>query len=987
MDSEGQVPRGPRYVLSSVGVLLVAVLAVASIGSFGSRSTGRRFATGLERVPAAARGAVSRTLGSDDARYSVARAPIGLTAHNPEQRLSGRFTAAGVRIGSGTGWLGLRLAGYGRGGLLAPVDPVLPHAHGNVVVYPRGSLQESYANGPLGLEQAFTLTAPPKPRLAGALTLSLSLSGNLRSSLARSSDAVSFTGSGVSLTYRGLIATDAGGRRLPASIGLAAGRLLLRVDDRGARYPVTVDPFVQQAELTASDAAAGDLLGTSVAVSGSTIVVGAYGRNTHAGAAYVFTKPAGGWADATQTAELTSSTHGAGGDEFGYSVAIDGSTIVVGAYNTFRTNSNPEAGTVYVYEKPPGGWTNATETAKLTASDEHTNGADWFGYSVAISGPTIAVGTGHTNFVYVFTKPGGGWVDATQTAELTANDLGPVDEFGQSVAVSGSTIVAGARQHNGLQGAVYEFTEPGGGWVDATQTAELTGSPTVSQLGGSVSVSGSTVAATGGGSVYVFTEPAGGWADGTQTAELTSSQHEFITSVAVSGPTIVAGAPTAGSAGLVYVFDESPFGWSNATETAELTSSDGAAGDHLGSSVALEGSTVVAGAPNRASSRGAAYVFAAPVAVANSDDQLTVQKAEQFIGLGPGETKSVTVSCPPGYEVLDGSPLVQQIDHGLPSFVEIVQSESTSPNSYTFTLRNPTSGNAQAKGFVTCIKSTTTDGGDITVSDPPVSQGVAFGSGTTTETLVCPPAQFGGGIAVDPGYGFTSGQGRVITSEPTLVLGLSAWRFTIEGSDPGNVVLSIRCLSPTTSDGDRIVSGELVRNVTVPAGQTLSASITCPVGGKGIVASYSLPDGVFLLGNEPQPITRVFSLENTTSSDQTATIDLLCLSNTTWRVAAPPTPPPSVHMTPHATVTRTSVSLAVACAAAHGCSGSIALRSGTSLIAGGRFAIAARRTAHVHLALTRTGKRLAQERRLHKLTATITTAGGHTTTASVTVSR
>ena len=365
-------------------------------------------------------------------------------------------------------------------------------------------------------------------------------------------------------------------------------------------------------------------------------------------------------------------------------------------------------------------------------------------------------------------------------------------------------------------------------------------------------------------------------------------------------------------------------------------------------------------------------VDAAAPLVPNANDQLTVQKAEQFIGLGPGETQSVTVSCPPGYEVLDGSPLVQQIDHGLPSFVEIVQSESATPNSYTFTLRNPTSGNAQAKGFVTCVKSTTTDGGAITISDPPVSVTGPFGVPPTTRTLTCPS----GTTAVDPGYRFTSGQGRVTASQPTS--GLNGWAFTV-GGGLGNVTLSIRCLSNKTSDGDLLKTQELVRNVTVPAGQTVSASITCPVGGKGIVASYSLPDGVFLLGNEPQPITRVFSLENTTSSDQTATIDLLCLSNTTWRVA------PSVHMAARATVSRTSVNVDVACAAVRGCTGSIALRSGTSLIASGRFAIGARRTAHVHLALTRTGKRLAQERRLHKLTATITTAGGHTTTATVRV--
>lgn len=65
------------------------------------------------------------------------------------------------------------------------------------------------------------------------------------------------------------------------------------------------------------------------------------------------------------------------------------------------------------------------------------------------------------------------------------------------------------------------------------------------------------------------------------------------------------------------------------------------------------------------------------------------------------------------------------------------------------------------------------------------------------------------------------------------------------------------------------------------------------------------------------------------------------------------------------------------------CTGSIALRAGTSLIASGRFAIASRRTAHLHLALTRAGRRLARQRRLHTLTATITTAGGHTMTQTV----
>ena len=94
--------------------------------------------------------------------------------------------------------------------------------------------------------------------------------------------------------------------------------MLLRVDDAGARYPLRVDPVVQQAELTASDL--GGLLGASVAISGNTIVAGApeatVNGNPYQGAVYVFVKPRGGWANATQTARLTASD-GAAGDGLG----------------------------------------------------------------------------------------------------------------------------------------------------------------------------------------------------------------------------------------------------------------------------------------------------------------------------------------------------------------------------------------------------------------------------------------------------------------------------------------------------------------------------------------------------------------------------------------------------------------------------------------------------------------------------------------------
>ena len=195
----------------------------------------------------------------------------------------------------------------------------------------------------------------------------------------------------------------------------------------------------ETAKLTASDGTAGDFFGYSVAVDGDTVVVGATladGNSASSGKVYLFTKPGNGWATDTETAKLTASD-GAAFDLFGYSVAVDGDTVVVGALGN--------SGTVYVFTKPGNGWATDTETAKLTASDGADD--DKFGSSVAVDGDTVVVGAyGHddddngddSGSAYLFTKPGTGWTTDTETAKLTASDAAADDEFGFSVAVGGA---------------------------------------------------------------------------------------------------------------------------------------------------------------------------------------------------------------------------------------------------------------------------------------------------------------------------------------------------------------------------------------------------------------------------------------------------------------------------------------------------------------------------------------------------------------------
>jgi hypothetical protein len=252
----------------------------------------------------------------------------------------------------------------------------------------------------------------------------------------------------------------------------------------------------QPAELTASDAAAADHFGWSVAVSGSTIVVGAFGKNANTGAAYVFVKAGGVW---SQRAELTAAD-GASGDEFGWSAAVSGSTAVVGA--ALRNNAT---GASYVFVRSGGVW---SQQAELTASDGVAN--DSFGFRVAISGPTVVVAAPYkdtdTGTAYVFARSGGVW---SQRAKLTASDGKLRDDFGWSVDVAGPTVVVGAPFKDAQNaGAAYVFVNSGGVW---SQVAKLTASDAAAydQFGNSVALDRSTAVfgAPGHGSqgaAYVF---------------------------------------------------------------------------------------------------------------------------------------------------------------------------------------------------------------------------------------------------------------------------------------------------------------------------------------------------------------------------------------------------------------------------------------------------------------------------------------------------
>jgi hypothetical protein len=354
----------------------------------------------------------------------------------------------------------------------------------------------------------------------------------------------------------------------------------------------------QLSELIPFQAWTGDEFGWSVAVSGSTAVVGApYAGYT--GAAYVFTKVGSTW---SQQAVLTASDPVVGND-FGSSVAISGSTVVVGSPGT-----TSGLGSAYVFTGSGGSWSQQAEFTSPNPS-----GADKFGYSVETSGSLVMVGADGQNVktgaVYVYADNAGSW---SEQAELLASDGIPGDQFGWSMAISGSSLVVSAVRHN-ANGAIYVFTDVGGIWSQAAELAAADGANN-DYFGDKVATDGTRIVAgapghdSTTGAAYVFTLSHGQWA---QTGEMKASdgaQNDcFGWSVGLSGKTVLVGAEQHNQhAGAAYVFQMKGAKW---TQHAELTAGDGGPGDEFGYSATVSGTTAYIGADGAEGGAGSAYVF------------------------------------------------------------------------------------------------------------------------------------------------------------------------------------------------------------------------------------------------------------------------------------------------------------------------------------------------------------------------------------------
>ena len=394
-------------------------------------------------------------------------------------------------------------------------------------------------------------------------------------------------------------------------------------------------PQVRQAMKLATEYLAYfDLFGEKVAIDGDTLVVGAkfadYGGLGNCGTAYVYQRDwgtTGNWG----LVRLLVASDRAASDQFGYSVSIDGDTIVIGA-----DNDNSNRGAAYVFERNLGGDNNWGEVKKLVASDGAAT--DFFGYDAKVRGDRIVVSSlwddSRRGAAYVFERNQGGAGNWGEVRKLTASDRDDVDEFGTSVDLYGNTIVVGAHyddQRADNAGAVYVFERDLGGsghWGQAKKITAIDGG-SGDQFGENVSLYGDTLAvsapydddrATNAGAVYLFERNQGGsgqWGLLRKVHAPDGAASDLLgVGLDLDGDRLVVGAWASDAygekTGSAYLFHRD---WNDPNRwglVQRFLADDATVESHFGWRVAISGDTIAVGAPRDdefVEDGGACYIF------------------------------------------------------------------------------------------------------------------------------------------------------------------------------------------------------------------------------------------------------------------------------------------------------------------------------------------------------------------------------------------
>jgi len=461
------------------------------------------------------------------------------------------------------------------------------------------------------------------------------------------------------------------GEKTQDALALIVLPLMLGATTQAARWQVPVDEI---AKLLAYDGAPDDYFGRSAAMDGDIAVLGAADdddNGNESGSAYVFRRDDNGTPydprdDSWLCEDKLLASDGAPADYFGWSVGVSGDLIVVGAPGD--DVAGHMTGSAYVFQHDDNGtpedhsddfW---PEVAKLL--NPGMTWGDEFGWSVAISGETIAIGAPGDDTAG--NRAGAAWVfygpNWTPVAQMMASDAAPFDGFGAAVAIDGDALVIGApaHDHNGADcGSAYVFRGPG--WIQQDELQSPGGVPG-DHFGASVAISADTVLIGDGahddgnngsdsGAAYVFRFDANtgawppeatllAWDAGGGNGE----NDRFGCSVAVYADTALIGTPededNGMNSGSAYVFwrdDNGTPGNPNDdfwVDIAKLLASDGGPFDYFGHAVALSGDTGLLGAfgdGDNGSNSGSAYVFARCFADLNGDGTVGLPDLAQLL--------------------------------------------------------------------------------------------------------------------------------------------------------------------------------------------------------------------------------------------------------------------------------------------------------------------------------------------------------------------
>jgi hypothetical protein len=428
-------------IAASLGALLAAtpllgsrpVMLIAPGSSWSGTS-----ATAIYDLPAPLRAAVSAAMGTAQSGYRMTVAAGGFEGVNPAQHLRVRRAPLGIAVQYDNGpEMRLRLAAAELDGSAIALANVAARVRENRVVYDAGDVRQSFVNGPLGVEQRF-LVRRARGVSGASLALEVDVSRGVGVSLSadRRSATLAARG-GRTFRYSGLAATDAGRRSLPARMRLQRDRLVLEVQTRGARFPITVDPLLSPYAMLTGPSGLTSRFGSGIALStdGNTAAIGGESDNGGVGAVWVFTRSGSTWAQ--QGPKLTPSGDNLlpasrGAEHFGSSVAISGNgdTILVGAGRLV-----PLAAWVFV--RASGVWHQQGPQLKPRAPTHEISEGD----AIALSGDgrtaVVAGNVGNRPLTWIYAFSRGRW-----------RQLGrPLHTSGRYTALSanGNTLLLGSR--------------------------------------------------------------------------------------------------------------------------------------------------------------------------------------------------------------------------------------------------------------------------------------------------------------------------------------------------------------------------------------------------------------------------------------------------------------------------------------------------------------------------------------------------------------